>query len=751
MKLTSSHIVLVAFVSLLLFFMFNMAYAQRPKVGLTLAGGGAKGLAHIGILKAIDSAGLKIDYLTGTSMGAVVGSIYAAGYSGNDIEQIARNIDWGKLFKNSPQYKNVALSEKDEFGSYLVEVPLDKFKIASSSGLIDPEEIWLEFLQILYPVYKIKDFHRLNIPFECLATNVVNGDPVVLHQGNIVAAVRASMAIPTVFTPVNYENKLLVDGGLVRNFPVRYAKDMGASYLIGVSLYAGLLEKDQIKTAFDVFNQITSYVDAADEVEEKKMCNILISPPMGNYTAASFGDYEKIIQIGLDEGKKMYPVFKHLADSLNSIEPIKYNPYNRLKQVPPVTIDSIEVVGVKSKSKELLLNSMDIKSGKAYNASQLREALSKAYYTLNFKYIYYNLNPSAVDNHASIKIIAEENSKSWVKAGLVYSTFTGASLDLNYTYRTFNRYQNRTLLSVSIGSNYNGIFQSRWLFGEHLRNQLQGEFNVTGLKIPIFHGVQKLLVYTTNYYSIGGSFMRYMGNYSGIGVGIKFQYNRYSPDIANILRYRGHENQLYLYADYLHNTLNSRFFPTEGSSVKVQAGMAFDRHLTNRIADTVNVVDTSLFSFDSSPYYKLELRFSNYKPLGKGFSLISALNFGMLLNFNGLYFNQFFLGGDQLFIQNQVPFVGLRDAQIITRSFASLLIGVQTNVFKRVYIQGKVNYGIFDFVNGKSHVSYSDASKMWGFGITGGYLVSKLPIQVSFSYSPNIKKVYGSFSLGYVF
>ena len=201
--------------------------STRPKIGVTLSGGGAKGFAHIGILQAIDSAGLKVDYITGTSMGSVVGGLYASGYSGNNIETIARELDWNVLFSTAPQLNAIGIEEKDEFNKYALELPFEHGKFKIGKGIIEGQELWLKFAELFYPVYNIRDFSQLPIPFKCIGTDLSTGDAVVMGEGNIITCIRASMAIPAVFTPVQYQGKTLVDGGVVNNFPVMDVKANG--------------------------------------------------------------------------------------------------------------------------------------------------------------------------------------------------------------------------------------------------------------------------------------------------------------------------------------------------------------------------------------------------------------------------------------------------------------------------------------------------------------------------------------------
>ena len=241
----------------LIFILFSvLLYAQtRPKVGVTLSGGGAKGLAHIGILKAIDSAGLKVDYVTGTSMGGIIGALYACGYSGDTIEKIARNTDWDLLLSNAASLRSLSIDEKDEYDKYAAELPWVNNAFQLPSGVFESEELWLKFSEFFFPVYNIKDFLKFPKSFKCIATDIATGEAVVLDSGEIVSAVRSSMAIPSVFTAVDYNGRKFIDGGVTRNFPVKDVKQMGADIVIGSNVAGGLLPKEKITNVFQVLLQ----------------------------------------------------------------------------------------------------------------------------------------------------------------------------------------------------------------------------------------------------------------------------------------------------------------------------------------------------------------------------------------------------------------------------------------------------------------------------------------------------------------
>ena len=197
----------------------NTSAQSRPKIGLVLSGGGAKGIAHIRVLQALDSLGIVPDFIAGTSMGSVVGGLYAAGYTGNEIDSIAKTLDWQQLMSNSVSLDEINIEEKDEFGRYIYELPMSGFKPKLPLGLIEGQHIEELLSRLFFHVNGISNFQQLPTPFLCVASDIVKGEPVVLNRGSLPQAIRASMSIPSVFAPVRIDNRLLVDGGVFNNPP----------------------------------------------------------------------------------------------------------------------------------------------------------------------------------------------------------------------------------------------------------------------------------------------------------------------------------------------------------------------------------------------------------------------------------------------------------------------------------------------------------------------------------------------------
>lgn len=261
----------------------------RKKVAVVLCGGGAKGTAHIGALKVIEEAGIPIDMIVGTSMGAIVGGLYAIGYTPHQLDSAVNKQDWMALLSDKIMLEQQPFNQRDISRLYQLSFPFTLGKDKHiGGGVINGRNIENLFSEMTVGYHKEMDFNDLPVAFACVATNVVDGKAVVFHQGKIDVAMRASMAIPAVFTPVRMDSMVLVDGGLVNNFPVNVAKQMGADYVIGIDLESPLRTAGQLTGTKEILGQIVGLVGEKQYQENKKQVTVYIHPDTENFTAASF-------------------------------------------------------------------------------------------------------------------------------------------------------------------------------------------------------------------------------------------------------------------------------------------------------------------------------------------------------------------------------------------------------------------------------------------------------------------------------
>jgi NTE family protein len=312
----------------LLFFtipQIQFAQVKKPKIALVLSGGGAKGIAHIPVMQALDSLGIVPDLIIGTSMGSVVGGMYAMGYSGDSIAKIANSAHWNDLLGGRISLTNVSVEEMSEFSRYLIDIDVKNYKPVIKSSLLNDQNL-REFLSLTtYPVYNVSNFDNLSIPFRAVTTDIVNGKLIVLDKGSLSLAMRASMSIPGVFKAIPYQNTLLVDGGILDNFPTDIAKSMGADIIIGSDVGDGNMTVEKLENLSSLIFQATMLASNLKNTENKKLCDILMSHyPNLTYSTGDFQASKEIYKQGkiatnqniaalvaLAEKLKQYPQREH--------------------------------------------------------------------------------------------------------------------------------------------------------------------------------------------------------------------------------------------------------------------------------------------------------------------------------------------------------------------------------------------------------------------------------------------------------
>lgn len=722
--------------------------AQSPqRIGLTLSGGGAKGLFHIGILQAIDSAGLKIDYITGTSMGSIMGAMYAAGYSGAEIEKIARGLDWTALFSGKALYENINIDEKREYGNYALEVPFEDRKLKMRTGLIEGQEIWLKFQELFLPVYNIKDFSKLSIPFKCVATDLGTGEAVVLDKGEIITAIRASMAIPSIFTAIDYNNTKLIDGGVVRNFPVRDVKEMGADFAIGVNLSQGLSAADKLTSAVDVLYQIAFYKDADDFKEERLLCDILIEPDMEGYSAASFGSADALIELGKEWGRKYYPQFKKLADSLKATNPSYTFNTDRLPKHTKIEIDGFEINGLNLTTKTSFLNRLNLEAGKSYDGTEVAKAIRKVYGTLNYNRIAYRWTPTT-EGHANLVFDVIENPRTYLKLGLHYHTFSSVALVTTLAAKNLFFDRSKTIAKFNIGENFRMLLHQNQAFGEHDNYNLLFSFYHERFKLPVYTDFEERYLYRSRFTQADVRAQRTFGRRAALGVGTSYEHFEIQPDVSGTIEVKTANSywHSYLYFDY--NTLNQKHFPTAGWKLYGRLGQIYRQRPDDFFVEVGDKSGIGALSFEN--YTQLRINVEKYIPLRSRYALMAQFGTGMNFNDNQAFLNFFNVGGLNDFLRNQVTFVGLNEYQVRANTVAVLMMGAQYRPLTSLYTTLKANIGAHNFTY-EMPDAFDSGNFLSGYSLTVGYDSGIGPIQISAMYSDQSKDFTGYVNIGFHF
>ncbi len=275
----------------------------RPKIGLVLSGGGARGFAHIGILKVLEENNIPIDYIVGTSMGSIIGGLYAIGLTPEEIERGVRGIAWNKVFDDfaNRDYKSFR-RKQDDFDFYNIQrVGITGDGLQIRPGLIEGQQVELALDRLAHPGFHINDYDKLRIPFRAIATDIATGEPFIIKSGNLARAMRASMSIPGALPPITIDGTLLVDGGIANNVPIDIVRDMGADIVIVVDVSAPLATKEEVKSAIDVTGQLTTILTrriADIQIKTMKGNDVLIVPGEKEISSSDFDKYPELIRSG---------------------------------------------------------------------------------------------------------------------------------------------------------------------------------------------------------------------------------------------------------------------------------------------------------------------------------------------------------------------------------------------------------------------------------------------------------------------
>ena len=730
--------------------LFSQNKSKRPSIGLTLSGGGAKGLAHIGILKAIDSAGLKIDYVTGTSMGSIIGALYASGYTSDSIEQMGREMDWETLLSNASTLRSFGMQEKEDYSKYAVELPWVNKTLRIPSGVLESEELWLKFNEFFFPVHQIKDFTKFPRSFKCIATDVANGDMIVLDSGEIVQATRASMAIPTIFTAVNYKNKKLVDGGIVRNFPVINAKEMGADIVIGSNVSGPLLTKEKINNVFQVLLQIAFFREDADAKKEEKLCDILIKHPLDDYTMGSFSSANEIIDEGIKKGRELYPELKRLADSLNAIYGADQpQSGSLLPRADSVKITAYEIKGLDKTNPDFFFNRLAFHLNRYYDQFELSEKVRNAFGTNYYKKIVYSLVPLK-DGTYKIVFDVEENPFTFLKLGINYNKFTGISLIGNITSHNFLTPYSRSQLTVNLGENFRIRGEQIQFFGKQKSLSVTGTTQLESVTINAYNNFNKEGLYNQGYF-LGDLNGRFSPTRSlSFGLGGRFENLNYKPKIAAKVDVSGYINFWSGYFFVKANSLSNAIYPKKGSKTEFEFG--FTAKQTQDLDIKVNgfsVRNVDSLGIDFNNYSYLKLNSETYFPVSKRMNIFTQLQVGIDFKRQNNFINSFSIGGLTNVYRNQVVFAGLDEGTVLTNSVTSLMLGMRFQLYSNMYVIGKSNIAFYDFID--RDFKPENAKFLSGYSLSFGYNFILGPLEISAMYCDQSKSLLPYINLGISF
>ena len=686
-------------------------HAASAKVGLVLSGGGARGFAHVGVLKVIDELNIKIDYIAGTSIGAVVGALYAQGYSAIEIEEILLNDYFEDVIEGKISREDLYIGEKRWLPSsnYYFDIS-ENFTPKLPRSLFLGNRLTNKFFQYYFPSTDCNDFDDLHVPFRTVATDIVTGEKKVFDSGSLHEAVRASASVPSLIAPFELENKLYVDGGVRANFPTEVVREMGADIVIGIRVNTGLKEEDELNSLLQIYDQ-TLNISIADNVGQSlKLCDILIQPKLEDINVSDFKMRNEIISLGECAAREQVEQLNELAKNSR--------PYLK-KNLENMTFGKIEVEGNSHLSSTKVREFVGLKKDIAYSCEDICDAIEHAYCSKLFDVIYPTIESKNNINILTLKILEAKRKK--VGVGIVYDNedelVLGATLELNNVLQR----NSKLLVNLKIGGkqelNVDYVKNFGKLYGAYYR---------------LFPYVRESIIYSYNENHEKENSVLSLESGGTLGVG-------FFAEDAIIAEFYGFglHNRLYRHiaefedTDFVssgfglklyHESLDDVLFPTRGGSIFAK----------------LSVSRKELFSeFNTSKFYS---KISLIIPFNS-LSFKYGWEYGVSWHEESLQFDQFYIGGIDSFLglfQNEMnaPVFHVNTLALIFQPTKNFFIDLQYNL---------LNLGE------KSELLPSGDKYIYsGYGIKFGYKTRLMPLRGALGFDEDFNR-YLYLSVGYEF
>jgi NTE family protein len=695
----------------------NLVIPKNPKIGLSLSGGGAKGFTHVGVLKVLDSLGVKVDYISGTSMGAIVGGLYAAGYTGKDIEKVVMDTDFYSLITDPKPRQETSFFSKS-VDKYLLTVPLRNGKVSLPSSISTGQRNVYLLKELLRNVSNIDDFSKLPIPFMCIATNIESGQMQIFEKGDLVSSILASSAFPSLLEPVKIGDSIYVDGAMSVNYPSKPLKDKGIDIVIGVDLNQPLAKRDNLNSVISIMNQIIDIGIKKETINQYKYTDINIKPDLTGITATSYDNKRQILDSGYVEALKYVDILKKLPQRnfervRSSINPVYSSVYK---------IDSLAVENARIYKSNYIRGKMGLTLPSMQTYGSVNKMIDKLYATNNYKFINYDIVQE--DNRNYLKLyVTEDEARHFLKFGLHYDEIFKTGLLLNYSAKRLLFRNSNLSLDVIVGDN------PRYYFNYFIDNGYIPGFGLysSGMSFDL-KNFDNNIIDSWKWFRNEVFIQSVWKDRFALGGGISHDYFESEKNGINDKTERHLNPYVFLKSD----TQNDKDFPTKG----------FYLNAEGKIIDLFNA------DLEKKPItVKADIKINFY--ISKLFTYRLNLFGGITIGDNNPSFYQYRIGG--LFDQPIVNFKRFAGYQFA--SLADNNIFIASNDFQFRFDKNYFLVGNFSIANLFSSIKVEEAVKLnySSIGLTAGYKSPFGQIKVNFSKSLNKHKGVFSVILGHWF
>lgn len=690
------------------------AAPNRKSVGLVLSGGGAKGAAHLRVIKAIEEAGIPIDYIAGTSIGSIIGGLYAVGYSVEEIEELYTTMNWFDIFTDRNSRQEQLFTDKKKDDAYMFDMLLSTDNISLPSGIVRGDRFMDQLSELLLGYQYMDSFDSLPIPFACVAYDVNTGSEYVARGGSLATAIRASMSIPGVFKPVKLNDMVLVDGGIYNNFPVDVARDMGADIVIGVDLSDGVRTDSDIDNMVLIIEQLTTFLGREKYAANLQQCDYYIHPEIAPYSAASFNKeaVDSLVMRGQREADKHREGLLALREEIGL--PEGYMPPKRgrhYSELTPLKIGNINFNGFSRSELKLITDNLELVPNTTVTRKEFNRNIEKIRNLGGFDFVRYRLsNEPPYD----LTIGVDEKQNTSVQVGVRFDSQELASLLLGteITLRG-NYFKPKLSLTTRLNSSPYLLLEassSRVLLGEfsfHYKYQYNN--------FAYYKNGRKSHTSTFNLHNMGLKFTDIYLRDFNISAGIYTDiFDFYETFYEGGLYEAESEGYINYNISGHYDNLNDVYVPTEGWS--------FDLSYTLHTNNGVEV-------HNHTPFAAMQYSVSGALSLNNQVTVIPSLYGRTLIGMRPTYpyFNA--LGGilPKRYTPHQMPFVGIQHIEIFDNSVMVGALEARVKITGHHYISAIGNVLL---QNDDFRYMFNGENSLVGFGLKYTYNTSLGPINV---------------------
>jgi len=706
---------------------------ERIKVGVALSGGGTKGFAHIGVLRVLEENNIPIDYISGTSMGGIVASLYAVGYNPDEIEVVVKTMDWRYRLSNDPMRIDIPLEEKFKSEKYFASVTYDeKLNFSLPKGVLTGEKSYLKLKELFWDVKDVKTFDEFNPVLRIIATDFNTGKAKSFDRGDLAIIVSASMAIPTIYDPVKIEDKIYIDGMVSRNLPVEDLFQAGADIVIASDVGAPQIDK-LTYNLLTVVGKISTYRGIESTEKQRKLATIIIDPDVKLDDATNFDNFDNLIYEGeLATKEKLQQLEKYKDPNIEKER-------RRKRVLEDVYIDKIQItdskfLGEKMK-KDIVEDHLDKKIPGKVSYRDLENLMMKLYAMPYIEKAYYTIDGS------TLKIDVDENELNFIRVGANYNSDIGAKLAVGTDLAKLGKIGRVTSLEFELGEYKSAEFSNFWYYGEK---------NKIGINLTLGYEESPLYIYderrleaesTEEHKFIDLSLTTKLFRQFDFSAGLKYINTENEFDVGSD-KYKDILNQKYGYQEmYLKLVLdrkNSSIYPTKGSYLEA-------RH-------EVGGVGT-----DDVEYYSELGVIQGYMAVTPKLSFNASLSGGVVSGEHIPLGSHFKIGGINNDLDNNyISFYGYNMMRKLVSEFMIGQIGAQYMIYPNIYIVAKAN--VLTYTGIKDNNSIKDNGNLifedfeQGYGITLGYKSIFGPLELSVTNDADSpKSAIISVNMGYAF